>query len=166
MLHSPFVGYENVIRKYQKIKSSGAIGLIGVCNLNLSRLQDLERMNLLPDLVQVEIHPYHSNNAVVEFCHSHSIVVEARSPFAHGDDFDEWKNEPVLQDLAKRYQATIPQVILRWITQRGIIALPRTQSTKHLEENIESFKLAFTEEEMDSISGLNRDMSYGYVSRR
>lgn len=166
MLHSPFPGYEKRLEALMSLKKEGSVRLVGICNIGLNQLIHLERMNLLPDVVQVEVHPYFSNKPIVDFCHAHDIILEVRSPFAHGDAMSDWLKEGVLQDIAKRNNATIPQVILSWIITQGIIALPRTSNKDHLRENIDSQNLKLTEEEMESINSLNQDKSYGVVSSR
>ena len=166
MIHGFFKGYENFLRRYIALKELGLIKYIGLCNVNLHQLESLYAMRLLPDIVQVEIHPYHSNKPLIEFCHLHNIVVEARSPFAHGDAIVDWMKEPILQNIANVHKATIPQVILRWITQQEIVALPRTSNIHHLKENIQSFKITLSEEEICAIDSLNKDKSYGYISFR
>ena len=164
MIHSAFRGCDIYLKKVTDLKFNGKIGYVGLCNVSLDQLEMLEQKRCLPDIVQVEIHPYHSNVSLIEFCHSHDIVVEARSPFAHGDAMMEWLKEPLLQDVANIHHASIPQVILRWMTQQDIIALPRTQSIQHLKDNIDSFGFSLSRDEIDAIHTLNRNKSYGYVS--
>lgn len=166
MLHCTFPDYEKRLKALTSLKRSGKIRLIGICNISLEQLTHLEQVKLLPDVVQVEIHPYFSNKPIIEFCHAHNIVVEARSPFAHGDAMEEWMNEEMLQNIAKKNNASIPQIVLSWIAAQDVIALPRTSSIKHLKENIESLNIKLTEDEMSSIDTLNRNQSYGFVSSR
>lgn len=166
MLHSPFPGYEKRLETLMALKQERRVNLVGICNIGLEQLNHLAQIHLLPDVLQVEIHPYFSNKSVVEFCHAHNIVLEARSPFAHGDAMDDWLREKRLQDIAKMHNASIPQVILSWITTQGIIALPRTSNREHLKENIESLNLKLSEEEIKAIDSLNKDKSYGCVSSR
>lgn len=164
MIHGIFKSYEKFISKLFTLKNFGLIGYVGLCNANLNQLKQLGAMNLLPDVVQVEIHPYYSNKSVIEFCHKNSVVVEARSPFAHGDAMKDWVNEPILKHIAESHHATIPQIILRWITQQNVIGLPRTSNIEHLKENINSFKISLSRNEIQAINTLNKDRSYGYVS--
>ena len=166
MIHGFFKNYERYLREFMRLKQSGLIGHVGLCNVNLSQLKRLESMKLLPDVVQVEIHPYYSNKKMIEFCHARNIVVEARSPFAHGDAMEDWEKDPILLEIANAHQSTIPQVILRWMTQQHIIALPRTSNVRHLEENLKSFDISLSEEEINVINSLNKDRSYGYVSSK
>lgn len=166
MIHSIFIGYEKYLKEYISLKHHGLIKYVGLCNVNLNQLKILKSMDLLPDVVQVEIHPYFSNKSLIEFCHLHNIIIEARSPFAHGDAMNDWLNEPILQNIAIEHQSTIYQIILRWITQQNVIALPRTSNIEHLKENMNSFDIILSEDEIRAIDSLNKNRSYGYVSSR
>lgn len=165
LIHGPFKGYEDSFCELLKYKGSKKVKFVGVCNINYEQLQSLyRRTGVFPDVVQLEIHPYFTNIKLCEFCLAHGIVVEARSPFAHGDALEEWYNEPQLQLLAEKYKKTIPQIILRWIQQRGLIPIPRTNSILHLTENIELFDFSLDDDEIRSINKLNKDMSFGCLS--
>ena len=111
-------------------------------------------------------YPYFANEELIAFCRKNKIIVEARSPFAHGDVMEEWKNHPVLKRLAGRYMKTVPQIILRWIVQQRIIALPRSSNYSHLSENIDIFDFSLNEDDMYAVSALNRNLSFGCLSVR
>lgn len=167
MIHGIMNGYEKYLAKLLAIKHKTGIGLAGICNINLEQLTYLNScFGILPDIVQVEIHPYHSNKNLIDYCKKHSVLIQARSPFAHGDAFEEWQNEDVLKVIAKRHGATIPQIILRWITQQDIIAICRSTSISHLQDNINSLKLRLSEEEIFLIDSLNKNKSYGFTSSK
>ena len=162
LFHQPFRGYERQLQKAFALKAQGIFQLIGICNITLPQLQSLHAATgLHPDIIQVEIHPYHSNQPLVRYCQQHGIIVQARSPFAHGDAFEAWSQEPVLQELAATHQATIPQLILRWSAQQDIVVLPRTSNIHHLAENLQSFNLHLSPTEIDAINSLNQDRSFG-----
>lgn len=166
MIHSVFTGYEKYLKEFISLKHHGVIKYVGLCNVNLNQLKTLESKGLLPDIAQVEMHPYFSNKSLLEFCHLHNIVIEARSPFAHGDAMNDWLNEPILQNIAIAHQSTVHQIILRWITQQNVIGLPRTSNIEHLKENMKSFDIILSEDEIRAIDSLNKNKSYGYVSSR
>lgn len=166
LIHAPFKGYETCFKKLLKFRKSQKVKLVGVCNVNYEQLQTLyEKVGVLPDVVQVEVHPYFANFKLCEFCLTHGIIVEARSPLAHGDALGKWADEPILQRLSNRYQKSIPQIILKWIQQRGIIPIPRTNSVSHLIEDIELSDFSLNDDEIRSINGLNKDLSYGCISK-
>lgn len=162
LIHSPFRHYERFVKKLNRMKKMGQIQLWGICNISLERLQKLyAQTGIYPDVVQIEVHPYFTNTELVNFCQKNGIIVEARSPLTHGKALKEWAKEPVLQNIAQRYEMTIPQVILRWNTQRNIIVLPRTTSMDHMRENVGSFNFTLSQEDIAAISSLNKNQSYG-----
>lgn len=167
MLHSTFPGYERYVSQLLEWKKRGKIKRVGICNLTLQQLKDLKDIvGCYPDIVQCEIHPYYANKELILFCKNNGILVEARSPFAHGDAMNEWLKEDILLALAAKYKKSIHQIILRWIVQQNIIALPRTSNLEHLRENINIFDFSLLEEEMIAIDGLNKNLSFGVISTR
>lgn len=164
LLHNPFVGCE---KYYLKLAKECEDIAYGICNYSIAELSSLiEKTGIKPKIVQAEIHPYHSNKLLIAYCKDNGIVIEARSPFAHGDVMNEWESDYFLQNMAQKYKKTIPQIILRWITQQDIIAIVRSRDLKHLEENINIFDFTLSVEEMDYIDSMNRDVSFGAVSRK
>lgn len=165
MIHGVFNGYERHLARLLEIKDEIKAGLVGICNINIQQLRSFQSsFGKLPDIVQIEIHPYHNNKELVDFCKANSVLIQARSPFAHGDAMEQWYKEDVLIKIAKRYNATIPQIILRWITQQDIIAIHRSTNMYHLQENMDSFELKLTDEEISMIDSLNKDLSFGFIS--
>ena len=133
LFHSPFLGFERQYLKLLDFQQHYNVPLIGICNVDVNEIKSLHRITgEYPQIVQVEIHPYHSKRVLVDFCKDKGIIIEARSPFAHGDAMDEWHQESILTNLARTYNKTIQQIILRWITQQQIIAIPRTIKKKHV----------------------------------
>lgn len=167
LLHSPFAGYENYFNELASLRENGVLKAIGVCNMELTQLKKLiDSTRWKPDIVQVEIHPYHSNKELIDYCKGQGIWVEARSPLAHGDAMEEWKSNTVLQDISSKYGKSIPQVILRWITQQNVIAIVRSTNVDHLKENINIFEFKLTGDELNKIDSLNRNQSFGFISSK
>ncbi|MCQ2294802.1 MAG: aldo/keto reductase [Bacteroidales bacterium] len=167
LLHTPFPGYHRHMRQLKRMKDRGEVALMGVCNISLEQLEHLyAHLHFLPDIVQVEVHPYFTNKQLIAYCQHHGVMVEARSPLAHGDAMQQWLQEPALLQLAQKYQKSIPQVILRWLTQQDIIPLPRTSNVHHLQENINIFDFSMTAAELASIDALNKNQSFGVKSGR
>ncbi|MCQ2294040.1 MAG: aldo/keto reductase [Bacteroidales bacterium] len=167
LLHCVFAGYKDSFCELLEYKKMGQVRFVGVCNISLEQLENLyEDVGIYPDVVQVEIHPYYTNLRLRKYCQEHGIMVEARSPFAHGDAWESWLREPVLVKLKEKYQVSIPQLILRWLSQNNIIALPRTVNYGHLKENLRSLEFNISEEDMSLIESLNRNQSYGFISSK
>lgn len=166
-LHSPFIGYEKHYSDLLELREKSEVKAIGICNITLEQLQTLiKNANGKPDIIQVEIHPYHSNKALIEFCHEQDILVEARSPFAHGDALQEWGHIDELRKIAHYYEKSVPQVILRWIIQLKVIPIVRTINSEHLKDNIDVFDFELTPSELDYFFSLNKNLSFGYVSSK
>lgn len=165
LIHSPFMKAAYYYKKLLGFKDKGKIGMIGVCNFSIEQLQNVKSVTgTFPMLNQVEIHPYHHPKELIAFCKDNGIVIEARSPFAHGDALHEWMANRVLQKMAKEYNKSVPQIILRWITQQNIIALPRSKTFQHIKDNLNIFDFNLTEAQMALIDKLNRNQSYGFIS--
>ena len=167
LLHSPSNGYEKRYAAIAKLRNKGLVTLTGVCSFNIKQLADIYNIcGEYPQINQIELHPYYSNKNVIDFSKEHNIQLEARSPFAHGDVMEEWMANPILTDIAHDHHKTVPQIILRWIVQQDIIALPRSKNPQHVKENINIFDFTLDETQMRKIDSLNRDQSFGYKSQR
>ena len=166
LLHSTFLGFERQYAKMLDFQQKYCVPLIGICNVNVDEIKSLYSVTgKYPQVVQVEIHPYHSNQMLVDYCGEKGIIVEARSPLAHGDALTDWMDESILTDLARAYTKTVPQIILRWITQQKIIAVTRTTNPQHIQENSNIFDFQLSHQEMEIISNLNKNKSYGVKSK-
>lgn len=162
LLHSPFPGFERQYVKLLGFQQKYCIPFIGICNVSVNEIRSLYSVTgKYPQIVQVEIHPYHTNKELVDFCKDKGIIIEARSPFAHGDALADWQNEVILTNLSRIYDKTVPQIILRWITQQKIIAITRSIIPQHIQENINIFDFHLSNQEMEMISNLNKNKSYG-----
>lgn len=167
LLHNTFKGYERSFEKMISLREDNKTKAIGICNVSLDGLKSLvKETGLKPDVVQVEIHPYYNNRELIDYCKEQEILIEARSPLAHGDAMQDWQSNDVLQRIASQYGKSIPQVILRWITQQNIIAIVRTKNPNHLKDNINIFDIRLTEKENEDINSLNKDLSFGFISSK
>lgn len=167
LLHSTFKDYDHYFEKLVKLREKQKTKAIGVCNISLEELQNLlKKTGLKPDIIQVEVHPYYNNKELIDFCKKQEILVEARSPLAHGDILNEWRSNDVLQRIALHYGKTVPQVILRWITQQNVVAIVRSANKEHLVENINIFDFSLTDKEIKDIDSLNKNSSFGCVSSK
>lgn len=133
----------------------GRIRSIGVSNFNPHHLdQLLSYAAIRPVVNQIEVHPYLSQVENIAYNHKLGIQVEAWGPFGQGDI--DIVGNPVLQSLAKKYQKTISQIVLRWIVQRGLLTIPRCKPN-HFAENLEVMQFSLSDEDMELISGLNQN---------
>lgn len=167
LVHSPARGYDSIYSSLMQFREEGLVSIIGVCGFQEEQLRTIKnKFGEFPSINQIEVHPYYSNSRLVDFCKENGIAVEARSPFAHGDVMNEFMQNPVLSSIASKYGKSVPQVILKWLIQQGLIIIAKSENPVHIAENMDVFGFEITESEMKSIDNLNRDHSFGFVSRQ
>ena len=167
LVHSPASGFGAVYSSLMQFREEGLVSIVGVCGFQEEQLRTIKnKFGEFPSINQIEVHPYYSNRRLVDFCKENGITVEARSPFAHGDAMNEFMLNPVLSSIASNYEKSVPQVIIKWLIQRGLIVIAKSENPIHIAENMDVFGFEITESEMNSIDNLNRDCSFGFVSRQ
>ncbi|QGJ69944.1 4-dihydromethyl-trisporate dehydrogenase [Planctomycetales bacterium 10988] len=153
----------------EELVEEGLVREIGVCNFNISLLRDLmNSAKLKPAMLQVELHPYLTQEKLVRFCKESDIAVTGFSPLGAQSYFslnmaeaDEAViQQPVVVEIAKKHDRTPAQVVLRWGVQRGTAIVPKTTKTERLKENLALFDFELSEAEMETISALNRDRRF------
>lgn len=152
LLHSPFcwsghcteeeekVSWQTAWRNLEELKRKGLVKHIGVSNFGLSLMQELMEIATLPiSVVQNWMDPFHQDIAVRKFCKDKNIAYMAYSSFG-----TQWTGKlqhnpvwfnPVLDEIAKKYNSTISSVVLSWLLQEGVVAIPRAVQDSHIEEN-------------------------------
>ena len=139
LMHWPVPNlYLSSWKQMEELYKEGLTKAIGVCNFHQHHLKNLlEITDVIPAVNQVELHPLLSQFNLVKFCKGIGIRVEAYSPLAQMHD-RLIKNE-ILMSIANQHQKTVPQIILRWDFQHGIVAIPKSSSLVRLKENISIF---------------------------
>lgn len=159
LLHAPFDNCCKLFASMIKLYNQGAVKAIGVSNFTV---KDLERLlsttDVVPAVNQIEMNPLNSNQSLVDYCKSKGIVVEAFSPFGRGMLTKEIMENPVLKSIAEKYNKTVAQVVLRWLTQQGIVAIPRSNKIEKIKQNISVFDFNLTDDEIGGIYGLNKNI--------
>jgi len=134
----------------------GKVRAIGVSNFNRHHLDDLlKHAEIIPVVNQIEVHPLMTQEENIAYNHSLGIQVEAWGPFGQGD-IDVVGNT-LLQSLARKYQKTASQIVLRWIVQRKLITIPRAKPS-HFAENMDIMAFSLSDEDMLAISSLNQNL--------
>jgi 2,5-diketo-D-gluconate reductase A len=158
LIHQPFGDVHGAWRAMEELYREGPIRAIGVSNFQPDRLMDLIVHNeVVPAVNQIETHPFHQQVETQKFLQDHGVQHEAWAPFAEGQH-NIFENE-VLLSLAGKYQKTVAQIILRWLTQRGIVAIPKSVRKERIEENFDVFDVELSPEDMDAIATLDRKES-------
>jgi D-xylose reductase len=152
-------------RAMEELVRCGLVRNIGVCNFNVSLLRDLLSLAQIPPAVlQVEMHPYLTQDKLLRFCREQDIAVTAFSPLGAvsyvslgmADRRESVMNEPIVQDAAARHEKTPAQIVLRWGVQRGTAVIPKTIRPERLRENHAIFDFELAADEMAGISQLDR----------
>ena len=158
LLHLPFKDYHGAYRALVDLYKEGKIKAIGVSNFNPDRLVDLcLDTDVVPAVNQVEVNPFHQQNQALEYNQKYGVQLEAWAPFAEGKN-GIFTNE-TLMGIGEKYNKSVGQVILRWLVQRGIVPLAKTVRKERMLENINIFDFELSEEDMKTISDMNKDTS-------
>lgn len=164
LLHGP-TNCVNLYGELIKLRNAGKVDIIGGCRMEIQHMEEIyARYNEYPSINQIELHPFYTNKCIVNYCRKKGIVIEARSPFTHGDALKDFLTNPTLCRIATTHRKTVPQIILKWIIQQGIIAIPRSSQIGHIKENADIFDFYLSESQMQEIDSLNQDKSYGCLS--
>jgi len=158
LIHQPYGDVYGEWRAMEELYKEGKVKAIGVSNFQPDRLIDLIIHNeVVPAVNQVETHPFHQQIDAHQFINDNKVQIESWGPFAEGKN-DMFKNE-VLGGIGKKYNKSIAQVVLRWLTQRGIVAIPKSVRKERMQENINIFDFQLSAEEMETIKKLDSGTS-------
>lgn len=158
LIHQPFGDVYGEWRAMQDLYKEGKVRSIGVSNFQPDRLMDLMIHNeIVPAVNQIETHPFHQQIETQKFLQENNVQIESWGPFAEGKN-DLFHNE-LLASIGKKYNKSIAQVVIRWLTQRGVVAIPKTVHKKRMEENFNIFDFELSAEDMEAIKTLDSNKS-------
>ncbi len=158
LIHQPFGDVYGEWRAMQELYKEGKIRAIGVSNFQPDRLIDLIIHNeVVPAVNQVETHPFHQQVDTQQFMIENKVQIEAWGPFAEGKN-DLFHNE-LLGSIGEKYNKSIAQVVLRWLTQRGVVAIPKSVRKERMEENLNSLDFELSQSDLDAIATLETGSS-------
>ncbi|WP_053362764.1 aldo/keto reductase [Bacillus sp. FJAT-27251] len=146
--------YVETWKALEKLYNDGRVRAIGVSNFKIHHLEELiANSEIVPMVNQVEYHPRFNQRELHEFCKKHSIQLEAWSPLMQGGLLD----EPALVEIAKKYNKSTAQIIIRWDIQTGVVTIPKSVKPHRIAENADVFDFELTQEDMEQINALNQD---------
>lgn len=146
--------YRAIVRLYEE----KLIRVPGVSNHHEHHLQTLlNKANVAPMVNQIELHPYLNQAPLRAFCKEQNIAVTAWSPLGRGNVL----NDVTIQAIAKQYEVTPAQVILRWHLQHDVIIIPKSVTPSRIKENAELFHFELSNETMAQLDALNREERFG-----
>lgn len=146
--------YVETWKALEKLYKDGRVRAIGVSNFNVNHLEDLlANCEIKPMVNQVEYHPVFNQKELHDFCKKNEIQLEAWSPLMQGGLL----NDPVLVEIANKYNKSTAQVILRWDIQTGVVTIPKSIKPHRITENADIFDFELTQEDLNQISTLNQN---------
>ncbi|GEK30045.1 glyoxal reductase [Kurthia zopfii] len=160
LIHWPGLdeSYVEVWKALEHLYNAKKVKAIGVCNFHVHHLDHLLKNSMItPAINQIELSPKLTQNEVREFCAKHDIYVEAWSPLMNG----ELLTNDTICTIAKKYNKTAAQIILRWDIQSNIVTIPKSMTPSRIEENFAIFDFELSQEDLETINQLNEDFHYG-----
>jgi 2,5-diketo-D-gluconate reductase A len=154
LIHQPFGDIYGSWRAMEELYREGKIRAIGVSNFHMDRLVDLMDHNeVFPAVNQIETHPFTQQVESAKFMKENNVQIESWGPFAQGKH-NVFQNE-VLVSLAEKYNKSVSQVILRWLTQREVVVIPKSVRKERIIENFNIFDFELSQEDMETIATLD-----------
>lgn len=158
LIHQPYGDVYGAWRAMEELYRAGRIRAIGISNFYPDRVTDFVIHNdIVPAVNQIEIHPFHQQVEAQELLKTHNIQTQAWGPFAEGKNglFD---NE-VLRAIGQKHDKTIAQVVLRWLIQREIVAIPKSVRKERMAENFNVFDFELGSDDLIAIAALDEKVS-------
>lgn len=164
LMHQPLGDVYGTWRAMQELYNEGRVKAIGVSNFHPDRLIDLIVHNeIIPAVNQIETHPFHQQNETQKFLQENNVQIESWGPFAEGKNHL-FTNETLIT-IAGKYNKSVAQVVLRWLTQRGIVAIPKSVRKERMEENFNSLDFELSIGDMEAIRTLDTKASLFFDHR-
>ena len=158
LLHHPDGNDVKAYKVMEQFVADGKIRSIGLSNWYVEELTEfLSQVDIVPALLQNEIHPYYQENDVIPFIQDLGIVVQGWYPLGGRGHTSELLGDSVISEIAQVHNVSSAQVILRWNLQKGVVVIPGSSNPDHIKENTELYHFSLTEGEMERINDLDRD---------
>jgi len=164
LIHQPYGDVFGSWKAMQELYEEGKIKAIGVANFHSDRLIDLiVNSGFSPAINQIETHPFQQQIEAHKFMVDNNVQIQSWGPFAEGKN-EIFKNE-ILKNIAEKYNKSVAQVILRWLIQRNIVAIPKSVRKERMVENFNIFDFKLSEDDMQSITKLDTKSSMFFDHR-
>src|SRR6266550_198699 len=164
LIHQPYGDVFGSWRAMEELYREGLIKAIGVSNFHPDRVMDFIVHNeVVPAVDQIETHPFHQQVETQKFLEENHVQIESWGPFAEGKN-NIFHNE-LLLSIAEKHGKSVAQVILRWLTQRGIVVIPKSVRRERMAENFDVFGFELDDEDMKAIRTLDTATSLFFDHR-
>ena len=158
LIHQPFGDIHGSWRAMEELYKNGKVKAIGVSNFQPDRVMDLIAFNeVVPAINQIETHPFNQQIEAQQFLTENKVQIESWGPFAEGRN-NLFQNE-LLLSIAAKYKKSVAQVVVRWLTLRGVVAIPKSVKKERIKENFNIFDFDLSVEDMASIATLDMKTS-------
>ena len=159
LIHQPAGNYIAGYKLIEKAYKEGKVKAIGLSNFSQSQIREiLDICEVKPVVLQTEVHPYYQEKKLKDYLKKEGIVIQAWYPLGHGDKA--LLEEPLFQELGKKYGKSSAQIILHWHIQAGNIVIPGSKSPAHIQDNFDLFDFSLTAWEMAQISIMDKNVRY------
>ena len=158
LIHQPYGDVYGAWRAMERLYAAGRVRAIGVSNFHPDRVMDLILHNrVVPAVNQIETHPFNQQIETQQFLQENGVQIESWGPFAEGKN-NIFTNE-LLRSIAGKHHKSVAQVILRWLTQRGVVAIPKSVRPERIAENFAVFDFELDPGDMAAIATLDQGVS-------
>ncbi|SEB25290.1 aldo/keto reductase [Variovorax sp. YR216] len=164
LIHQPYSDVHGSWRAMQEAYKAGKLRAIGLSNFQPDRFMDIKAFNEVPPAVnQIEINPFHQQDEAVAFMRENGVQAEAWAPFAEGRN--NLFTNPELVAIGSKYGKSVGQVVLRWLVQRGVVALAKSVRKERMEENLNVFDFQLDDGDIARIAKLDTAASSFFSHR-
>ncbi|MFD4351260.1 aldo/keto reductase [Nocardia sp. NPDC058518] len=164
LIHQPFGDYYSEWRAMEALHKQGLARAIGVSNFYPDRLVDLiDHNEITPAVNQIETHPFFQRQDYQQQMIELGVQIESWGPFAEGRN--NLFTDPTLTTIAAAHNKSVGQVVLRWLTERGVVAIPKSVRPERMAENFDIFDFTLTADEMAQIAALDTGASLFFDHR-
>ncbi len=154
LIHQPYSDVYGAWHAMEELYREGRIRAVGISNFYPDRVMDLIIHNeVVPAVNQIETHPFNQQIETQKFLEENKVQIESWGPFAEGKN-NIFQNE-ILHAIADKHGKTVAQIILRWLTQRGVVSIPKSVRRERMEENFNVFDIQLSPEDMTAIATLD-----------
>lgn len=164
LIHQPYGDIFGSWKAMQELYEQGKVKAIGVSNFHPDRIADLiSNSGFTPAINQIETHPFHQQVETQKFLIENNVQIESWGPFAEGKN--DIFNNKVLKGIAEKYNKSVAQIILNWLTNRNVIVIPKSVRKERMAENFNIFDFELSSEDMDAIATLDTESSLFFDHR-